>query len=160
VDARASVRPVLRLARGTKLATYNGRPLPAFFAAYGPVRGELARAFDLRPWLRLATGTMVRVFSAPSLTLRSPSVCTQTALGTTFGAVGATGCHMLALADESAKPRCSRTTPPERCSLTILQQPQQARTCGFTERVRRLIDPPPVVKLIALDAEGVECSPK
>ena len=42
--------------------------------------------------------------------------------------------------------------PPEfEYSLRMRQQPIAARACGFGERDRRVVDPPPIVELIALD---------
>ncbi|RKP24568.1 velvet factor, partial [Syncephalis pseudoplumigaleata] len=35
--------------------------------------------------------------------------------------------------------------------LTVVQQPQRARMCGFGEKDRRPVDPPPVVQLSVLD---------
>jgi hypothetical protein len=44
------------------------------------------------------------------------------------------------------KPRISRP-PPITFQLTIRQQPIAARACGFGERDRRVIDPPPIIEL-------------
>ncbi|ORX90449.1 hypothetical protein K493DRAFT_317977 [Basidiobolus meristosporus CBS 931.73] len=38
--------------------------------------------------------------------------------------------------------------------LEVVQQPERARMCGFGERDRRPIDPPPIVKLITLKEDG------
>ncbi|KAI8884238.1 hypothetical protein K501DRAFT_271905 [Backusella circina FSU 941] len=40
--------------------------------------------------------------------------------------------------------------------LNIVQHPIRARCCGFGEKDRRSLDPPPVIKLIAEDANGDE----
>ncbi|KAL9050465.1 MAG: hypothetical protein Q9162_006612 [Coniocarpon cinnabarinum] len=41
-----------------------------------------------------------------------------------------------------------------RCQLRVRQQPEVARACGFGERDRRAVDPPPVVELEALRIDG------
>jgi hypothetical protein len=38
--------------------------------------------------------------------------------------------------------------------LEIVQQPLRARMCGFGEKDRRPVDPPPVVQLHVLNAKG------
>lgn len=48
----------------------------------------------------------------------------------------------------------TRRTPPKQ--LTVRQQPAAARSCGFGERDRRVIDPPPIVQLRFLPEEGEE----
>ncbi|KND02721.1 uncharacterized protein SPPG_01804 [Spizellomyces punctatus DAOM BR117] len=40
--------------------------------------------------------------------------------------------------------------------LRILQHPVRARCCGFGNKDRRAVDPPPVVELVRLDAAGKE----
>ncbi|KAI9671009.1 MAG: hypothetical protein M1831_005094 [Alyxoria varia] len=40
------------------------------------------------------------------------------------------------------------------CHLRIRQQPEAARACGFGERDRRVIDPPPVLELEAANGSG------
>ena len=47
-------------------------------------------------------------------------------------------------------PRVSET-PPLNYDLTIRQQPVAARACGFGERDRRVIDPPPILELKITD---------
>lgn len=47
----------------------------------------------------------------------------------------------------------------ERCALTssyieIVQNPIRARCCGFGEKDKRPIDPPPILKLTAEDESG------
>jgi hypothetical protein len=44
-------------------------------------------------------------------------------------------------------------------SLIVRQQPKHARACGFGERDRRVIDPPPIVQLVLNDSSGDEGSP-
>ncbi|KAJ1674709.1 hypothetical protein EV182_002727 [Spiromyces aspiralis] len=39
-------------------------------------------------------------------------------------------------------------------TIKVIQQPLRARMCGFGDKDRRPIDPPPVVKLTAYDASG------
>lgn len=39
----------------------------------------------------------------------------------------------------------------DRLALRVRQQPVAARACGFGERDRRVIDPPPIVQLVAID---------
>ncbi|KAF8466650.1 velvet factor-domain-containing protein [Kalaharituber pfeilii] len=41
-----------------------------------------------------------------------------------------------------------------RYRITVRQQPVAARACGFGERDRRVIDPPPIVQLIVNDSNG------
>ena len=41
-----------------------------------------------------------------------------------------------------------------RYRIQVRQQPQAARACGFGERDRRVIDPPPIVQLIVDDPSG------
>ncbi|KAH8153110.1 uncharacterized protein LAJ45_02697 [Morchella importuna] len=43
---------------------------------------------------------------------------------------------------------------PERYTIQVRQQPVAARACGFGERDRRVIDPPPIVQLIVNDPTG------
>lgn len=43
---------------------------------------------------------------------------------------------------------------PERYIIQVRQQPVAARACGFGERDRRVIDPPPIVQLIVKDTDG------
>lgn len=38
--------------------------------------------------------------------------------------------------------------------LVVCQQPLHARMCGFGEKDRRPIDPPPIVKLIVQQEQG------
>ncbi|KXT14792.1 hypothetical protein AC579_9647 [Pseudocercospora musae] len=48
--------------------------------------------------------------------------------------------------------------PPLNYTLSIRQQPAAARACGFGERDRRVIDPPPILELKITDRDGVpEC---
>lgn len=49
-----------------------------------------------------------------------------------------------------AKPRASQA-PPLNFTLSIRQQPVAARACGFGERDRRVIDPPPILELKITD---------
>ncbi|KAF8534725.1 velvet factor-domain-containing protein [Trichophaea hybrida] len=44
----------------------------------------------------------------------------------------------------------------ERYQLQVRQQPVAARACGFGERDRRVIDPPPIVQLIVSDSDPTE----
>ncbi|KAI9799056.1 MAG: hypothetical protein M1833_004250 [Piccolia ochrophora] len=48
------------------------------------------------------------------------------------------------------KPKQSGSTNLE---VKVRQQPLAARACGFGERDRRVIDPPPIVQLVARDAD-------
>lgn len=48
------------------------------------------------------------------------------------------------------EPRVSRL-PPLKYTLSIRQQPAAARACGFGERDRRVIDPPPILELKITD---------
>jgi len=41
--------------------------------------------------------------------------------------------------------------PPSEYRIIVRQQPSAARSCGFGERDRRVIDPPPIVQLTILD---------
>ncbi|KAI9726615.1 MAG: hypothetical protein M1828_000982 [Chrysothrix sp. TS-e1954] len=45
------------------------------------------------------------------------------------------------------------------CRLNIRQQPEAARACGFGERDRRVIDPPPVLELDVLDPSARPSNP-
>ena len=47
--------------------------------------------------------------------------------------------------------RLTVTSRPSRYRLTIRQQPIAARACGFGERDRRVIDPPPILQLSLVD---------
>ncbi|KAJ1523103.1 hypothetical protein HK096_001681, partial [Nowakowskiella sp. JEL0078] len=38
--------------------------------------------------------------------------------------------------------------------LKIIQQPKQARICGFNDKDRRKIDPPPIIQLLVKDLNG------
>ncbi|KAI9815490.1 MAG: hypothetical protein M1827_002624 [Pycnora praestabilis] len=53
--------------------------------------------------------------------------------------------------------------PPKNSSdcfeIRVRQQPLAARACGFGERDRRVIDPPPIVQLIIKDPKSGEASP-
>ncbi|CAG8538858.1 1604_t:CDS:2 [Paraglomus brasilianum] len=44
--------------------------------------------------------------------------------------------------------------PPRVYRLEVSQQPIRARMCGFGEKDRRPIDPPPVVRLIMTTPDG------
>ncbi|CAG8491738.1 7741_t:CDS:2 [Ambispora leptoticha] len=50
------------------------------------------------------------------------------------------------------------TTPVEedkrQYNLVVCQQPLRARMCGFGEKDRRPVDPPPIVQLVVLDEKG------
>ncbi|KAI5779756.1 velvet factor-domain-containing protein [Geopyxis carbonaria] len=48
---------------------------------------------------------------------------------------------------------------PGRYQIEVRQQPVAARACGFGERDRRVIDPPPIVQLIANDPETGQSDP-
>ncbi|TKA64480.1 hypothetical protein B0A55_11371 [Friedmanniomyces simplex] len=50
--------------------------------------------------------------------------------------------------------RTAAQPPPFNYELVIRQQPVAARACGFGERDRRVIDPPPILELKITDAEG------
>ncbi|KAK4503082.1 hypothetical protein PRZ48_006509 [Zasmidium cellare] len=52
------------------------------------------------------------------------------------------------------KPRVSQV-PPLNYNLTIRQQPVAARACGFGERDRRVVDPPPIIELKITDHSGM-----
>ncbi|POG57577.1 velvet factor, partial [Rhizophagus irregularis DAOM 181602=DAOM 197198] len=39
-------------------------------------------------------------------------------------------------------------------TLIVSQQPLRARMCGFGEKDRRPIDPPPIVQLVVTDEKG------
>lgn len=71
------------------------------------------------------------------------------------------------LSNSSAEPTTTTTTtptpaappkptttqpPPSTYRITVRQQPSAARSCGFGERDRRVIDPPPIVQLTIHDA--------
>ncbi|KAF9293437.1 hypothetical protein BGZ88_005365 [Linnemannia elongata] len=59
--------------------------------------------------------------------------------------------------DCTATAPATRTPPPlskgptHRATIKIVQQPLHARMCGFGEKDRRPIDPPPIVQLIIMD---------
>ncbi|KAK5708285.1 hypothetical protein LTR97_000825 [Elasticomyces elasticus] len=57
------------------------------------------------------------------------------------------------VASANAPPRQNRP-PPFKYELSIRQQPVAARACGFGERDRRVIDPPPILELKITDKEG------
>ncbi|KAI9804093.1 MAG: hypothetical protein M1825_001495 [Sarcosagium campestre] len=44
----------------------------------------------------------------------------------------------------------------DRYELVVRQQPLAARACGFGERDRRVIDPPPIIQLVLKDARSTE----
>lgn len=46
-----------------------------------------------------------------------------------------------------------------RYSLEVVQQPQRARMCGFGDKDRRPITPPPCVRLVIVDNTGKEVDP-
>ncbi|KAF2171714.1 hypothetical protein M409DRAFT_63324 [Zasmidium cellare ATCC 36951] len=52
------------------------------------------------------------------------------------------------------KPRVSQV-PPLNYNLGIRQQPIAARACGFGERDRRVVDPPPIIELKITDRSGM-----
>lgn len=52
------------------------------------------------------------------------------------------------------KPRVSQV-PPLNYKLSIRQQPVAARACGFGERDRRVVDPPPIIELKITDRSGM-----
>ncbi|KAK8048397.1 vea protein [Apiospora phragmitis] len=56
----------------------------------------------------------------------------------------------------SKRPEVSRATGPGRKSyrLKVRQQPMAARSCGFGERDRRVVDPPPIVQLSIDDPDA------
>ncbi|KAK4151257.1 velvet factor-domain-containing protein [Chaetomidium leptoderma] len=49
-------------------------------------------------------------------------------------------------------PTTAPRTPTSEYRITVRQQPSAARSCGFGERDRRVIDPPPIVQLTIHDA--------
>ncbi|KAK0646294.1 velvet factor-domain-containing protein [Cercophora newfieldiana] len=51
-------------------------------------------------------------------------------------------------------------TPSLDYRIIVRQQPFAARSCGFGERDRRVIDPPPIVQLTVLDDEGRPVRPQ
>lgn len=67
--------------------------------------------------------------------------------------------HSPASDQYEAFPMAPIAAPPERPMEYVLrmrQQPIAARACGFGERDRRVVDPPPIVELIATDKESGE----
>ncbi|KAI4724881.1 hypothetical protein E4T49_07365 [Aureobasidium sp. EXF-10728] len=50
-------------------------------------------------------------------------------------------------------PSFSTPSPNLRYELNMRQQPVAARACGFGERDRRVVDPPPILELKVIDAE-------
>ncbi|KAL9124023.1 MAG: hypothetical protein Q9217_006605 [Psora testacea] len=88
--------------------------------------------------------------SAPVSTYQSPTESYRSSTTSSSGAGSAQG--------TSQYPQVPPTMPPgaanaiiERYVLTIRQQPIAARACGFGERDRRVIDPPPIVQLSLRD---------
>lgn len=53
------------------------------------------------------------------------------------------------------KPKPKPQPPPHNYNLTIRQQPAAARACGFGERDRRVIDPPPILEMKITDRNGL-----
>ncbi|KAI5207001.1 hypothetical protein E4T39_02202 [Aureobasidium subglaciale] len=53
----------------------------------------------------------------------------------------------------SRLPSFSAPSPNLRYELNMRQQPVAARACGFGERDRRVVDPPPILELKVIDAE-------
>ncbi|THW29733.1 hypothetical protein D6D23_00783 [Aureobasidium pullulans] len=53
----------------------------------------------------------------------------------------------------SRLPSFSTPSPNLRYELNMRQQPVAARACGFGERDRRVVDPPPILELKVIDAE-------
>jgi hypothetical protein len=51
-------------------------------------------------------------------------------------------------------------TPALEYRIIVRQQPSAARSCGFGERDRRVIDPPPIVQLSIFDDEGRPVRPQ
>jgi len=49
------------------------------------------------------------------------------------------------------QPMLAVQTPQLEYRITVRQQPSAARSCGFGERDRRVIDPPPIVQLTIVD---------
>ncbi|KAL1879944.1 hypothetical protein VTK73DRAFT_6640 [Phialemonium thermophilum] len=63
---------------------------------------------------------------------------------------GAKSAELQALSRENLKPYSS-TDGTRRYALDVVQQPQRARMCGFGDKDRRPITPPPCVRLIITD---------
>ncbi|KAI5361836.1 putative velvet factor [Septoria linicola] len=55
----------------------------------------------------------------------------------------------------ASTPKPKVQPPPLNYNLSIRQQPAAARACGFGERDRRVIDPPPILELKITDANGL-----
>ncbi|KAK1024824.1 hypothetical protein LTS16_023707, partial [Friedmanniomyces endolithicus] len=54
----------------------------------------------------------------------------------------------------TSSPTTTTQPPPFIYDLLIRQQPLAARACGFGEKDRRVIDPPPIIELRVTDASG------
>ncbi|KAI8821151.1 velvet factor-domain-containing protein [Fimicolochytrium jonesii] len=58
--------------------------------------------------------------------------------------------------DPDRRPTEASSNRLARYGLRILQQPQRARACGYGTKDRRRVDPPPVLELYKIKANGVE----
>ncbi|KAJ9665817.1 hypothetical protein H2201_004125 [Coniosporium apollinis] len=68
-----------------------------------------------------------------------------------YGDPAAAGPSNVLAAPAASQQVQSRDSGELRYELRVRQQPIAARACGFGERDRRVIDPPPIVQLIATD---------
>ncbi|QSZ33487.1 hypothetical protein DSL72_005055 [Monilinia vaccinii-corymbosi] len=60
-----------------------------------------------------------------------------------------------------APPRAPQPQPQPQCKLVVMQQPISARACGYGDKDRRMIDPPPILTLEVYDKDtGQEVSAK
>ncbi|RAL64243.1 hypothetical protein DID88_002135 [Monilinia fructigena] len=60
-----------------------------------------------------------------------------------------------------APPRAPQPKPQPECKLVVMQQPISARACGYGDKDRRMIDPPPILTLEVYDKDtGQEVNSK
>ncbi|KAI9645699.1 hypothetical protein NHQ30_006441 [Ciborinia camelliae] len=57
------------------------------------------------------------------------------------------------MSDAHDNPRPPKPSPPPECKLVVMQQPISARACGYGDKDRRMIDPPPILTLEVFDKD-------
>lgn len=86
---------------------------------------------------------------SPALPGRSPSTSSYA-----VSPASTASPHFARVDPADTTPETLSRPPPFNYRLSIRQQPAAARACGFGERDRRVIDPPPILELKITDRDG------
>lgn len=83
----------------------------------------------------------------------SPAVTHHSSVPSVYGSISDSSPRTSVPPSASSQRPQESASPPYNYTLSIRQQPAAARACGFGERDRRVIDPPPILELRITDKE-------